>query len=136
MLLLKTSSHFLCTGCIMIISWLFLNSALRSASMVSKVDTRDSMVFRVFTVTLSVAFTLVESARTCEICGVTAFNISGDQINEANSSTATAASVPAPPMILVETRTMCHGRRIMNFLLACMILAFVISWFFHFKVLS
>ncbi|XP_050110344.1 uncharacterized protein LOC126589163 [Malus sylvestris] len=39
---------------------------------------------------------------TCEICGVTAFNNSSGQINEANSSTATAGSVPAP-MIQVET---------------------------------
>lgn len=73
--------------------------------------------------------------RICEICGVTAFNIVSEQTTEANGTTATALSVPAAPMILVETRTIWHGRRIMNFLLACMILAFVVSWLFHFKVL-
>ncbi|XP_009374323.2 E3 ubiquitin-protein ligase MARCHF2 [Pyrus x bretschneideri] len=78
----------------------------------------------------------IKGDTTCEICGVTAFNISSEQINESNATAATSASVPAAPMILVETRTMWHGRRIMNFLLACMILAFVISWLFHFKVLS
>ncbi|PQM32810.1 uncharacterized protein Pyn_35515 [Prunus yedoensis var. nudiflora] len=77
----------------------------------------------------------IKGDTTCEICGSTAFNIATEQTNEANGTTTTLPSVPAAPMILVETRTMWHGRRIMNFLLACMIFAFVISWLFHFKVL-
>ncbi|WCJ20404.1 RING/FYVE/PHD zinc finger superfamily protein [Euphorbia peplus] len=74
----------------------------------------------------------------CEICGVTALNVSGEQANETQSTAATAAvsSAPAAPTILVETRTFWHSRRVMNFLLACMVFAFVISWLFHFKILS
>ncbi|BFG34005.1 hypothetical protein CerSpe_202800 [Prunus speciosa] len=66
----------------------------------------------------------IKGDTTCEICGSTAFNIATEQTNEANGTTTTLPSVPAAPMILVETRTMWHGRRIMNFLLACMIFAF------------
>ncbi|PRQ34305.1 putative E3 ubiquitin-protein ligase MARCH [Rosa chinensis] len=73
----------------------------------------------------------------CEICGVVAFNIVGEQINEANGAIAptSPSTQPAASVIMVETQTMWHGRRIMNFLLACMIIAFVISWLFHFKIL-
>ncbi|XP_065877277.1 uncharacterized protein [Euphorbia lathyris] len=72
----------------------------------------------------------------CEICGGTALNITGEQPNETHSTAAAVSSAPAAPMILVETRTFWHSRRIMNFLLACMVFAFVISWLFHFKILS
>ncbi|KAL5580862.1 hypothetical protein UlMin_013304 [Ulmus minor] len=67
----------------------------------------------------------------CEICGATAVNIVGEGTNEANNATAAASTAP---VILVET--IWHSRRIMNFLLACMVLAFIISWLFHFKVLT
>ncbi|XP_021682456.2 uncharacterized protein LOC110666324 isoform X2 [Hevea brasiliensis] len=72
----------------------------------------------------------------CEICGVTALNVAGEQANGAHSATAALSSAPTAPLISVETRTFWHSRRIMNFLLACMVFAFVISWLFHFKVLS
>ncbi|CAN0854620.1 hypothetical protein LINGRAHAP2_LOCUS5958 [Linum grandiflorum] len=72
----------------------------------------------------------------CEICGSTAANVAGEQTNVALTANAAAAvSTPAAPMILVEARPAWHSRRIMNFLLACMVLAFVVSWLFHFKVL-
>jgi len=45
------------------------------------------------------------------------------------SSSATVASA-APS----ETRRFWQGHRFLNFLLACMIFAFVISWLFHFNV--
>ncbi|CAK9167757.1 unnamed protein product, partial [Ilex paraguariensis] len=70
---------------------------------------------------------------TCEICGATARNVAGEQTDEANN--ATGAASPSPPVILTDTRSACQGRRIMNFLLACMIFAFVISWLFHFNIL-
>ncbi|CAN0854622.1 hypothetical protein LINGRAHAP2_LOCUS5958 [Linum grandiflorum] len=74
--------------------------------------------------------------RVCEICGSTAANVAGEQTNVALTANAAAAvSTPAAPMILVEARPAWHSRRIMNFLLACMVLAFVVSWLFHFKVL-
>ncbi|CAN1150658.1 hypothetical protein LINPERPRIM_LOCUS18081 [Linum perenne] len=72
----------------------------------------------------------------CEICGSTAANVAGEQANAGlNTNAAAAVSTPAPPLILVEARPAWHSRRIMNFLLACMVLAFVVSWLFHFKVL-
>ncbi|XP_052209301.1 uncharacterized protein LOC127812811 [Diospyros lotus] len=73
---------------------------------------------------------------TCEICGATALNIVGEQVNEANGTTASAAAVQTGPLLLAETRNFWHGRRVMNVLLACMVFAFVISWLFHFNVLS
>uniref|UniRef100_A0A5B7BZD6 RING-CH-type domain-containing protein n=1 Tax=Davidia involucrata TaxID=16924 RepID=A0A5B7BZD6_DAVIN len=75
----------------------------------------------------------IKGNTTCEICGATAVNVVGEQTSEANSTSATAT---AAPMILAERRRFWHGRRIMNFLLACMVFAFVISWLFHFNVLS
>ncbi|OIT06782.1 PREDICTED: uncharacterized protein LOC109213992 [Nicotiana attenuata] len=68
----------------------------------------------------------------CEICGANALNIAGEQTNEANN--ATIATVAAP-VGLSETRVFWHGRRVMNFLLASMVFAFVISWLFHFNIL-
>ncbi|CAN0854628.1 hypothetical protein LINGRAHAP2_LOCUS5958 [Linum grandiflorum] len=81
-------------------------------------------------------FLISVSCRVCEICGSTAANVAGEQTNVALTANAAAAvSTPAAPMILVEARPAWHSRRIMNFLLACMVLAFVVSWLFHFKVL-
>ncbi|KAL9415853.1 hypothetical protein AB3S75_039116 [Citrus x aurantiifolia] len=73
---------------------------------------------------------------TCEICGSTADNIAGEQTNQSNSVAVEASSTSTAPVIFIETQNLWHGRRIMNFLLACMVFAFVISWLFHFKVLS
>lgn len=73
---------------------------------------------------------------TCEICGATAVNVVGEQTSEANSATASAGAAPAAPTVVAETRNFWHGRRVMNTLLACMVFAFVISWLFHFNVLS
>ncbi|KAL6967608.1 hypothetical protein U1Q18_033418 [Sarracenia purpurea var. burkii] len=77
--------------------------------------------------------------RTCEICGATALNVVGEQINEGNGTTGSAdatAGAGAGPVIHVETRSFWHGHRVMNILLACMVFAFVISWLFHFNVIS
>ncbi|KAK9920489.1 hypothetical protein M0R45_029044 [Rubus argutus] len=85
---------------------------------------------------------LFESERICEICHSIARNIVGpndiemiEQLNnEATSASATAAvSAPGPS---TETRSFWHGHRFLNFLLACMVFAFVISWLFHFNVPS
>lgn len=72
--------------------------------------------------------------RICEICGSTACNVVGfgdaefmEQWNESGNSAATQA--PAN-----ETRRFWQGHRFLNFLLACMVFAFVISWLFHFNV--
>ncbi|CAN4101008.1 unnamed protein product [Withania somnifera] len=70
----------------------------------------------------------------CEICGAVAVNVIGGPSSEASNATITAVGVSSAPVVLSETRRFWHGRRIMNFLLACMIFAFVISWLFHFKI--
>ncbi|GMI87201.1 hypothetical protein like AT5G05830 [Hibiscus trionum] len=82
----------------------------------------------------------IKGNRTCEICGSTARNVvaavidtdTAEPWNEANDSTATApATIHA-----AETRNFWQGHRFLNFLLACMVFAFVISWLFHFNVPS
>ncbi|XP_057955483.1 uncharacterized protein LOC131149235 [Malania oleifera] len=73
---------------------------------------------------------------TCEICGGTAVNVAGEQITEANNVTSESVAIPAEPANPTEAHSFWHGRRIMNFLLACMVFAFIISWLFHFHVFS
>ncbi|KAJ0027175.1 hypothetical protein Pint_35275 [Pistacia integerrima] len=78
---------------------------------------------------------------TCEICNSIARNVAGatemeaiEQSNETNS--ATAMSSVSASAHHGETRNFWHGHRFLNFLLACMVFAFVISWLFHFNVPS
>ncbi|KAL0911778.1 hypothetical protein M5K25_019942 [Dendrobium thyrsiflorum] len=79
----------------------------------------------------------IKGNKTCEICGSAAKNVPGnseavsvEHPNERSSSTAMAA---APPQ--AETsRPFWHGHNFLKFLLACMVFAFVISWFFHFNL--
>ncbi|MBA0819070.1 hypothetical protein Gohar_025540 [Gossypium harknessii] len=81
----------------------------------------------------------IRGNKTCEICHSIARNVVGvnegtDQSNDTNSSTTTAA-VPGPAAH-TDTPSFWHGHRILNFLLACMVFAFVISWLFHFNMPS
>ncbi|XP_072954143.1 uncharacterized protein [Typha angustifolia] len=76
----------------------------------------------------------IRGNKICEICGSTAKNVVGsgetefiEQWNETNSN----ITAPAPPS---ETRSFWQGHRFLNFLLACLVFAFVISWLFHFNV--
>ncbi|KAG9453244.1 hypothetical protein H6P81_006148 [Aristolochia fimbriata] len=76
----------------------------------------------------------IKGNKTCEICGATAKNVVG--VNETEfleQWNETTNPVAAPPQ---ETRSFWHGHRFLNFLLACMVFAFVISWLFHFNVPS
>ncbi|KAK8651168.1 hypothetical protein V6N13_140781 [Hibiscus sabdariffa] len=82
----------------------------------------------------------IRGNKTCEICHSIARNVVGvifetaEQSNETNSSTATAAvSVPAPH---IDSGGCWQGHRFLNFLLACMVFAFLISWLFHFNMPS
>ncbi|KAK7300549.1 hypothetical protein RJT34_11395 [Clitoria ternatea] len=82
----------------------------------------------------------IKGNKTCEICGSIARNVAGaieiqmtEQWNEANDASMAPPSGPAPP---TETRNFWQGHRFLNFLLACMVFAFVISWLFHFNVPS
>ncbi|KAJ3668905.1 hypothetical protein LUZ60_010855 [Juncus effusus] len=79
----------------------------------------------------------IKGNKTCEICGSTARNVIGsgetefiDQWNESsnNNNNTTNSSVGN------ESRRFWQGHRFLNFLLACMVFAFVISWLFHFNV--
>lgn len=81
----------------------------------------------------------IRGNKTCEICHSIARNVVGvsegtDQSNDTNSSTTTA-TVPGPAAH-TDTPSFWHGHRILNFLLACMVFAFVISWLFHFNMPS
>ncbi|TVT96670.1 hypothetical protein EJB05_35802 [Eragrostis curvula] len=76
----------------------------------------------------------IRGNKICEICSATACNVVAlgdpelsDQWSEANNT----AAVQAPQ---AETRRFWQGHRFLNFLLACMVFAFVISWLFHFNV--
>ncbi|KAK9913666.1 hypothetical protein M0R45_037476 [Rubus argutus] len=77
----------------------------------------------------------IKGNKTCEICGSTARNVVGvndtelaEQWNEANDTVMpTAVATTAQP---AENRNFWQGHRFLNFLLACMVFAFVISWLF------
>ncbi|KAK3231033.1 hypothetical protein Dsin_002914 [Dipteronia sinensis] len=80
----------------------------------------------------------IKGNKTCEICGSTACNVTGaneaelaEQWNESSDATPTAATAP---MHQAEARNFWQGHRFLNFLLACMVFAFVISWLFHFNI--
>uniref|UniRef100_A0A0D9V7U1 RING-CH-type domain-containing protein n=1 Tax=Leersia perrieri TaxID=77586 RepID=A0A0D9V7U1_9ORYZ len=76
----------------------------------------------------------IRGNRICEICGSTACNVVGigdaEFIEQWNESSNTAP-LQAPAS---EPRRFWQGHRFLNFLLACMVFAFVISWLFHFNV--
>ncbi|CAN6897003.1 unnamed protein product [Brassica oleracea var. botrytis] len=65
---------------------------------------------------------------TCEICGATAINVAGEQSNQ--ESNASAHSQTTAGQTQTETRGTWHGRCVMNFLLAAMIFAFIVTCFF------
>lgn len=83
----------------------------------------------------------IKGNKTCEICNSVARNVFGgneiesiQQTNETNIAIADSVSASVPPH--TETRSWLNGHRLVNFLLACMVLAFVISWLFHFNIPS
>ncbi|KAL5733129.1 hypothetical protein ACOSQ2_032821 [Xanthoceras sorbifolium] len=82
----------------------------------------------------------IKGNKTCEICGSTACNVTGaneaelaEQWNESSDAIPAAATAPVHQ---AETRNFWQGHRFLNFLLACMVFAFVISWLFHFNIPS
>lgn len=84
----------------------------------------------------------IKGNTTCEICNSIARNVAGgnevepkEPSNE-DSSTVAAAEPPAALPITPETRRCWNGHRFLNFLLACMVFAFILSWLFHFNVPS
>lgn len=83
----------------------------------------------------------IRGNKTCEICGSIAQNVAGvsevelveHNWDDTNDVVAAASTTPVP---LPESRNFWQGHRFLNFLLACMVFAFVISWLFHFNVPS
>ncbi|ONK62016.1 uncharacterized protein A4U43_C08F35930 [Asparagus officinalis] len=76
----------------------------------------------------------IRGNKTCEICGSTAKNVAGageTELVESSNETSINISVPSQS---TEARSFWQGHRFLNFLLACMVFAFVISWLFHFNV--
>ncbi|XP_047972912.1 uncharacterized protein LOC125215516 [Salvia hispanica] len=73
----------------------------------------------------------IKGDKTCEICGSLAQNVVGVAETEPTETWNGASDSAA-----AQTRTFWQGRRFLNFLLACMVFAFVISWLFHFNVPS
>ncbi|KAH6762025.1 RING/FYVE/PHD zinc finger superfamily protein [Perilla frutescens var. hirtella] len=84
----------------------------------------------------------IKGNKTCEICNSVARNVVGpndiEAVQQAIENNAAAMSTPssAPAPSTAETRTCLNGHRFLNFLLACMVFAFVISWLFHFNIPS
>lgn len=84
----------------------------------------------------------IKGNKICEICNSIAGNVVGasdaesrHQSNDTTSSTATNAAAE-PGESAAETRRSCLDGRFLNFILACMVFAFVLSWLFHFNVHS
>lgn len=79
----------------------------------------------------------IKGNMTCEICGAMAINVAGEQSNpESTASTHSQVAAGQTQSSQTEPRGIWHGRRVMNFLLAAMVFAFIVSWLFHFKVLK
>ncbi|CAN0909620.1 hypothetical protein LINGRAHAP2_LOCUS25874 [Linum grandiflorum] len=94
----------------------------------------------------------IKGNKTCEICGSVARNVAGptepegasaeqwsDQGNDQAAVAASASAGGTAGNLQTESNAARHfwqGHRFLNFLLACMVFAFVISWLFHFNVPS
>ncbi|XP_055812552.1 uncharacterized protein LOC129882330 [Solanum dulcamara] len=83
----------------------------------------------------------IKGNKTCEICNSLARNVVGpnnvESAQQTNESSAVATSAASAPVSSTsEARTCLNGHRFLNFLLACMVFAFVISWLFHFNIPS
>ncbi|OWM70004.1 uncharacterized protein LOC116195895 [Punica granatum] len=76
----------------------------------------------------------IRGNKTCEICGSVARNVSGNckaELSEVDEPVA-----PPPLHLVPGPPNFWHGHRFLNFVLACVIFAFVISWLFRFNVPS
>ncbi|KAI3705085.1 hypothetical protein L1987_75317 [Smallanthus sonchifolius] len=87
----------------------------------------------------------IKGNKICEICGSIAHNVAGataneaelmEQWNEANDAMSSATAPGGTTTATSDNRNFWQGHRFLNFLLACMVFAFVISWLFHFNVPS
>ncbi|KAL5076799.1 hypothetical protein RYX36_015783 [Vicia faba] len=82
----------------------------------------------------------IKGNKTCEICGSIASNVAGHHVvevemteqwnNEVNDESMQLPLEPAPTS---ETPSFCRGQCFLNFILVCMIFAFILCWLFHFN---
>ncbi|OWM87449.1 hypothetical protein CDL15_Pgr022560 [Punica granatum] len=77
---------------------------------------------------------------TCEICGSVACNVSvadndSEPLHRWDIEAPEPTAVITIPVIIQprQSRNFWPGHRFLNFLLACMVFAFIISWLFHFN---
>ncbi|CAH8306289.1 unnamed protein product [Eruca vesicaria subsp. sativa] len=78
----------------------------------------------------------IKGNMTCEICGAMAINVAGEQSNPESTASTQSQVAAGQTQSQTEPRGIWHGRRVMNFLLAAMVFAFIVSWLFHFKILK
>ncbi|XP_019161235.1 PREDICTED: uncharacterized protein LOC109157852 [Ipomoea nil] len=87
----------------------------------------------------------IKGNKICEICNSIARNVVGPndtesslelQANEMNGGAGTNAATGTSSSSTSEARSCWGGQKFLNFLLACMVFAFVISWLFHFNAPS
>lgn len=70
--------------------------------------------------------------RSCEICGLTATNITGVADNRFMEEWNESVLVSSIGTSFSERRRGCwHGQPLCNFLMACLVIAFVLPWFFR-----
>ncbi|CAL9074833.1 RINGv [Musa troglodytarum] len=72
--------------------------------------------------------------KTCEICGSTAQNVVVSDEAELIEQSDEADTTSGPRTQATETQGFWQGHRFLNFLLACVVFAFVVSWLFHFNI--
>ncbi|KAG5060256.1 hypothetical protein AAZX31_01G097500 [Glycine max] len=80
----------------------------------------------------------IKGNRTCEICHSVARNVCGanEETTQTSSDSNNANNAASTISTSAEPRRFWQGHRFLNFLLACIVFAFVISWLFHFNMPS
>ncbi|KAG5042612.1 uncharacterized protein LOC114406253 [Glycine soja] len=80
----------------------------------------------------------IKGNRTCEICHSVARNVCGanEETTHTLSDSSNANNAASTISTSTEPRRFWQGHRFLNFLLACIVFAFVISWLFHFNMPS
>ncbi|KAG6532941.1 hypothetical protein ZIOFF_006801 [Zingiber officinale] len=76
----------------------------------------------------------IKGNKTCEICGSTAQNVNGVSETEVAEQLTEASSSTPQTTLPLETQGFWQGHRFLKFLLACLVLTFVVSWLFHFNM--
>lgn len=76
-------------------------------------------------------FALFHSSRLCEICGETATNITGVSDNRFMEEWNERRSLDASTNFSDGSRRCMTGQPLCNFLMACLVIAFILPWFFR-----